>query len=72
MNYKRVKDNWITGLWNISLLKEAYAKGIITKEEYREIKAFPQMGDRNFSLKELQEKDREYQESMENGVEDGD
>ena len=47
MNYKRVRENWISGLWNIALLKEAYRKGIITKEEYREIKALPQAGQKD-------------------------
>ena len=44
MNYKRVRENWVSGLWNITLLKEAYHKGIITKEQYREIKELPQAG----------------------------
>ena len=44
MNFERVRKNWTTGLWNITLLKQAYAKGIITKEQYKEIKALPQDG----------------------------
>lgn len=44
MNFERVKKNWETGLWNLALLKQAYAKGVITKEQYREIKALPQAG----------------------------
>lgn len=44
MNYERVKKNWMTGLWNLAALKLAYQRGIITKEQYREIKALPQDG----------------------------
>lgn len=44
MSYERVKKNWTDGLWNLAALKAAYAKGIITKEQYREIKALPQAG----------------------------
>lgn len=44
MNYERVKKNWITGLWNLAALKLAYQKGIITKEQYKEIKTLPQDG----------------------------
>lgn len=44
MSYERVRKNWVTGLWNIQHLKLAYAKGIITKEQYKEIKALPQDG----------------------------
>lgn len=44
MNYKRVKKNWEDGLFNIAALKIAYAKGVITKEQYKEIKALPQKG----------------------------
>lgn len=44
MSYKRVRENWISGLWGIQQLKMAYAKGIITKEQYREIKDLPQAG----------------------------
>lgn len=44
MTYKRVKKNWTDGLLNIQGLKLAYAKGIITKEQYREIKALTQKG----------------------------
>lgn len=44
MNYERVKKNWVTGLWNLVALKNAYRVGIITKEQYREIKELPQDG----------------------------
>lgn len=44
MTYARVKKNWTDGLWNIQYLKMAYAKGIITKEQYKEIKSLPQKG----------------------------
>lgn len=44
MTYMRVKKNWETGLWDIAALKRAYACGIITKEQYKEIKALPQKG----------------------------
>lgn len=44
MSYERVKQNWIDGLWNLAALKKAYAVGIITKEQYKEIKALPQAG----------------------------
>ena len=44
MNYERVKKNWTTGLWNLALLKQAYAKGVITKAQYQEIRALPQDG----------------------------
>lgn len=44
MNYERVKKNWMTGLWNLAALKMAYRKGIITKEQYFEIRVLPQDG----------------------------
>ena len=44
MNFERVRKNWTTGLWNLAALKLAYRKGIITKEQYSEIKALPQAG----------------------------
>lgn len=44
MSYMRVKTNWMDGLWGLQQLKMAYAKGIITKEQYKEIKALPQRG----------------------------
>lgn len=44
MSYQRVKKNWEDGLWDINALKRAYQCGIITKEQYHEIKALPQRG----------------------------
>ena len=44
MSFLRVKQNWVDGVWGIQQLKMAYAKGIITKAQYREIKALPQRG----------------------------
>ena len=44
MSYERVKKNWVDGLLNIAGLKEYYRIGVITKEQYREIKALPQKG----------------------------
>ena len=44
MCYERVKKSWVTGLYNIVALKDAYRAGLITKEQYREIKALPQVG----------------------------
>lgn len=44
MNYEIVKKNWVDGLWSLAALKLAYQKGIITKEQYLEIKALPQNG----------------------------
>ena len=37
MNYETVKRNYDKGLWNISLVKMAVAKRIITKDEYYKI-----------------------------------
>lgn len=37
MNYKMVKKNFEKGLWSIAMVKMAVKKGIITKEEYKEI-----------------------------------
>lgn len=44
MSYQRVKKNWEDGLWDINALKQAYRVGIITKEQYKEIKELPQRG----------------------------
>lgn len=44
MSYERVRKNWTDGLWNLVALKMAYTKGIITKEQYYEIKELPQKG----------------------------
>lgn len=37
MNYKMVKKNFEKGLWSIAMVKMAVKKGVITKEEYKEI-----------------------------------
>lgn len=44
MNYKRVKQNYISGLWTKAMVKRAYTVGVITKEQYREIISLPQDG----------------------------
>ena len=37
MDYATIKNNYDRGLWNITLVKIAVQKGLITKEEYNEI-----------------------------------
>ena len=37
MDFNTVKNNYDKGLWNVTLVKIAVRKGIITKEEYTEI-----------------------------------
>jgi len=37
MSYEEIKDNYVKGLWNKMLVKIAVKKGIITKEQYKEI-----------------------------------
>lgn len=37
MNYDEVKRNYDKGLWNKTLVRIAVKKGIITKEQYKEI-----------------------------------
>lgn len=44
MNYKRVKQNWVDGLWNKEMVKAAYFRRIITLAQYKEIIALPQAG----------------------------
>ena len=44
MCYERVKKNWMDGLMSVAALKDAYRAGIITREQYREIRALPQRG----------------------------
>ena len=39
MNYKTIKQNYIKGLWTLPALKQAYRAGLITFEQYKEIKA---------------------------------
>lgn len=40
MNFETVKSNYDNGLWSIALVKMAVRKGIITKEQYKEITGF--------------------------------
>lgn len=44
MTYELAKWNWVHGLISIPFLKVYYQKGVITKEQYKEIKALPQNG----------------------------
>ena len=37
MNFKMIKRNYDKGLWSIAMVKTAVRKGVITKEEYKEI-----------------------------------
>lgn len=37
MNYEEVKNNYKSGLWGIILVRIAVKKGIITKEQFKEI-----------------------------------
>ena len=37
MNFETVKKNYDKGLWTAALVKMAVRKGIITKEQYKEI-----------------------------------
>lgn len=37
MNFKMIKSNFDKGLWNIAMVKVAVKKGIITKEQFKEI-----------------------------------
>ena len=37
MNLKMIKRNYDKGLWSIAMVKTAVRKGVITKEEYKEI-----------------------------------
>ena len=40
MDFNTVKKNYDKGLWNITLVKIAVKKGIITKDQYFEITGF--------------------------------
>lgn len=40
MDFETVKKNYEKGLWNITLVKMAVRKGIITKDQYKEITGF--------------------------------
>lgn len=37
MNYETVKKNFERGLWNIAMVRMAVRKGVITKEQFKEI-----------------------------------
>lgn len=37
MNFKTIKRNFERGLWSKQMIKMAVKKGVITKEEYKEI-----------------------------------
>ena len=37
MNYETIKKNYERGLWNAQMVKIAVRKGVITKEQYKEI-----------------------------------
>lgn len=39
MNFKMIKKNFDNGLWTKQMVKMAVKKGVITKEQYREITA---------------------------------
>lgn len=37
MNYETIKKNFDKGLWNVAMVKMAVRKGVITKEQFKEI-----------------------------------
>ena len=37
MSYERVKINYEAGFWNIQMVRNAVRKGVITKEQFKEI-----------------------------------
>lgn len=37
MDYRRVKKNYDTGLWNKEMVKTAVVKGVISKSQYTDI-----------------------------------
>lgn len=37
MNFETIKRNYDRGLWNDAMVKMAVRKGVITREQYREI-----------------------------------
>lgn len=41
MNYNTVKRFYSSGLWSLNMVKMAVRKGIITKEQYKEITGEP-------------------------------
>ena len=37
MNFETIKKNYDRGLWTLALVKMSVRKGVITKEQYKEI-----------------------------------
>ena len=37
MNYETIKKNFERGLWNAAMVRMAVRKGVITKEQFKEI-----------------------------------
>ena len=37
MNYETIKRNFERGLWNVAMVRMAVRKGVITKEQFKEI-----------------------------------
>lgn len=37
MNFATIKRNYDKGLWNLNMVRMAVRKGVITKEEFKEI-----------------------------------
>lgn len=37
MNYEAIKKNYERGLWTAAMVKTAVRKGVITKEQFKEI-----------------------------------
>ena len=37
MNFETIKKNYDRGLWNVTMVKMAVRKGVITKEQFKEI-----------------------------------
>ena len=37
MNYETIKKNFERGLWNAAMVRTAVRKGVITKEQFKEI-----------------------------------
>ena len=37
MNYETIKKNFDKGLWNVAMVRMAVRKGVITKEQFKEI-----------------------------------
>ena len=37
MNYDTVEKNFERGLWNVAMVRMAVRKGVITKEQFKEI-----------------------------------